>query len=170
VSDLASLLGTTPLYVDPAEHDGLSAGVEAMPALAAAAIMRAVTGMAGWAERRKLTDREFAALTAAAEADPAGRRASIDLNRENVLRQLDAVIEELGALRSGISAGDWEKVESLLGEAREARARWLTERRQGNWPLVEAPPPEMPKPGDFLGSLIGFRRRSDKVTGGDKGK
>jgi len=170
VTDLAALLGATPFYIDPAEHDGLSAGTEAMPGLAAAAIMRAVTNMQGWPERRKLTNREFAALTAPADAEPAGRRAAVDLNRENVLRQLDAVLEELSALRAGIAAEDWEKVESLLTEAREARARWLGERRQGDWQAVEAPPPELPKPGDFLGNLLGFRRRSDKVTGGDKEK
>jgi prephenate dehydrogenase len=170
VTDLAAVLGATPIYIDPAEHDGLSAGTEAMPALAAVAIMRAVTRMQGWSERRKLTNREFAALTAAAEDDPAGRRAAVDLNRENVLRQLDAVIEELGQLRAGIAAADWAQLESLLAEAREARLRWMGERSQGNWQVIEAPPPEMPKPGDFLGNLLGFRRRSDKVTGGDKDK
>jgi prephenate dehydrogenase len=170
VTDLAALLGATPFYVDAAEHDGLSAGVEALPALAAAGIVRAATGMPGWAERRKMADREFTAITALADGDPAGRRATLELNRENVVRQLDAVIEELTALRAGISAGDWDQVEERLKMAQEARARWLAERKQGDWPTIEAPPPELPKAGDFLSNLIGFRRRSDKVTGADKRK
>ncbi len=159
ITDLAGLLGAAPLYADPAEHDGLNASVEAVPALAAAALMRAASRMPGWAERRKLADRDFAALTAGADADPAGRRDTLELNHDNVLRNLDAAIEELAAFRQAIGDGSWSEVEGRLAEAREARERWLAERSQGDWRLVEAPPPEMPKPGDFLANLVGFRPR-----------
>ena len=164
ISDLAALLGATPFYVDPAEHDGLSAGTEAVPAVAAAALMRAATRMPAWAERRKLADREFAALTHPAEGDPAGARAALELNRDNVLRNLDAAIEELAALRQAIGDGAWDEVEKLLAEAHEARSLWLSERGHGDWKSLEAPAPELPKPRDFLAGLIGFRRRDEKAA------
>jgi prephenate dehydrogenase len=168
VSDLAALLGATPFYVEAAEHDGLSAAVEAAPALAAAALLRAATRLPGWSERRKLTDRSFAALTAPAEADPAGQRAALDLNRDNVLQHVDRLLEELTALRAALADRKWDEVQERLSSANESRARWLAERSQGDWQAVEAPPPELPKAGDFLSNLIGIRRRSDKVTDADK--
>ncbi|MBI3764623.1 MAG: prephenate dehydrogenase/arogenate dehydrogenase family protein [Chloroflexi bacterium] len=160
VVDLAALLGAVPFFVAPDEHDGLSAGVDALPALTAVALVRAVTQMPGWRERRKMTDRDFAAVTAPADADPAGRRATLDLNRDNVLRHLDALLAELNALRAQIDSGGGGELEQLLAEAGSARAQWLNDRMRGDWRALEVPATEMPKPGDFLGNLIGFRRRS----------
>ena len=169
VTDLATLLGASPLYIDPAEHDGLSASVEVVPALTAIALVRAATQTPGWRERRKMTDRDFAALTAPADADPAGRRATLDLNRENVLRALDATLAELNALRAALADDKSEELDRLIQEALEARGKWLVERTTGDWAMLELPVAEMPKPGDFLGNLIGLRRRSDKVTAEKKG-
>lgn len=171
VADFAALLGATPFFVNAAEHDSLSAGVEALPAVTAVALLRVVTRMPGWRERRKMTGREFAALTAPAAADPAGRLATLDLNRENVLRYLDAMLGELAALRAAIDSGVGGELEHALAEGAEARAQWLAERSRGDWRSVEAPAPELPKAGDFLGNLIGFRRRSDKaIADTEKGR
>ena len=164
VTDLAALLGAAPFFVDAAEHDGLSASVDALPALAAVALLRTATLTPGWRERRKLTDREFAAVTAPAAADPAGRLAALELNRDNVLRCLDAVLDEMTTLRAAIASGEADKIERLLTDAGEARARWLVERLKGDWQSIEVPAGEMPQARDFLNSLIGFRRRSSKVV------
>ncbi|MEP7357347.1 MAG: prephenate dehydrogenase/arogenate dehydrogenase family protein, partial [Anaerolineales bacterium] len=95
-ADLARLLGASPYYVDPAEHDGLAAAGENLPAVLAWALMRAAAASPGWSEARKVADRSFATATAAlAEAEAPALRA----NRENLLRYLEAALAELGQLR-----------------------------------------------------------------------
>lgn len=156
--DLARLLGATPLFLDPDEHDGLMAGVDALPGLMATALLRAATLSPGWSDQRKLADRAFAAATAAASMGAAARSAEMILNRDNVLRYLDAAMSELAAMRRSISEGDDAAIDAAFEAAAQARARWLAERREGKWEAAEIPSVELPTPGEALGRILGLGR------------
>ena len=62
-SDFIDRVGSTPLFVDAVEHDGIMAGVEQMPRVMAAALMRMTATSPGWTEARRLAGRQFAQST-----------------------------------------------------------------------------------------------------------
>ncbi|MGQ0601022.1 MAG: prephenate dehydrogenase [Anaerolineales bacterium] len=161
LGDLATLLGAGPYFVDAAEHDGLMGGVDALPMLAALALLRAANASPGWNEMRKVADRGFATATLAlanAEAD------ALLLNRESVLRYLDAAINELQATRELVASGKRDVLEQLLAEAATRRAQWQIERAQGNWDEAGQPRVEMPTFGESMSRMLTgglFRRKKE---------
>ncbi len=165
VADLAQLAGAFPYFVDPAEHDGLAAATEALPALVAIAQMQAAAASPGWPEARKIADRSLATATAAlVEADPAALRA----NRENALRYLDAALAELQALRQRLAADEAAAVDAALTQAAERRAAWLAERRQGNWEQLGMPAVKLPTSSGVMARLLVgglFSKRDDETKG-----
>jgi prephenate dehydrogenase len=151
VGDLAMLLGASPYFIDPAEHDGLMGGVDALPALLALALMQAATASPGWGEMRKLADRGFATATSPlADAE----HAPLTLNRESALRYLDAATAVLQSLREKIAAGREAALDELLAEAAALRAKWLADRQRGDWDKLEKPPLEMPSAREVLGRML----------------
>lgn len=168
VSDLARLTGAFAYFVDPAEHDGLAAASEGLPALFALALMRAAAASPGWPETRKVAERSFATATAAlAEADP-------DLpgaDKENLLRYLDAALAELQTLRQQLAGGEAGAMEMALAQAAAVRAAWLSDRQKGDWEHLGAEQaPGMPTAGNMLGRfLVGglLAKRAEDATGGE---
>lgn len=167
VSDLVGLLGAFAYFVDPAEHDGLAAASEGLPALFALALMRAAAASPGWSETRKIAERSFATGTVAlVEADP-------DLpgaNRENTLRYLDAALAELHSLRQQLAGGEVGAMEAALAQALAQRAAWLVDRQKGDWEHLGAEQPDLPTAGNMLGRfLVGglLTKRVEDATGGE---
>jgi len=162
LSDLAALLNAQPYFVDPAEHDGVKAGVEAVPTLLAAALLQAATASPGWGELRKAADRGFAnASLALTDADPS----VLILNRENTLRYLDAALAHLQALREHVAQDNASLLSQLLTDANERRAKWLAERMKGEWDAPAKSNMELPSFGETLGRMLTgglFKRKSEK--------
>jgi hypothetical protein len=117
--------------MDMIEHDGLQAGVEGLPDLLTIALLRATIDTPGWEEMRKFAGRRF--VTATEAIDDTNRRASLFLNRENVLHRLDALIEELTGLRALLSRSEEEALTEVFDDVSQSRARWMRERRKGMW-------------------------------------
>lgn len=153
-SELADVLNARPFFIDVTEHDGLQAGVEELPDLLTIALLRATVDTPGWQEMRKFAGSRFAAATYAAD-DAHERHASVFLNRENVLRRLDALLIELMRLRDFLNKGDGEALEETFATAAEGRARWLGERERGMW--VEegtVSTEELPSAREQLGQML----------------
>lgn len=151
LADLAGLLGAQAYYADAAEHDGLMGSLDAMPALLALALMQVAEASPGWYEARKLADRDFATATLAlSDADAAALR----LNRENVLRYLEAALAQLQAMREWIAKDDRAALEQALTEAAERRAQWLAEREKGEWEKPTGPAMEVPTLGETFGRFV----------------
>jgi prephenate dehydrogenase len=133
--DLVSLLGATPLFADLLEIDGLVAATHILPQLMAAALVNATVDQPGWREARKITDKPYAEASAASISSSAASSlgSSALLNRENVVRVLDAAIAELRALREDIAANDAEALQARLDSAWRGYAQWLKERLAANW-------------------------------------
>jgi len=149
LSDLATLLGSTPYFIDPAEHDGVMGGADALPTLLAWALMRAAHSSApGWQEMRRLADRDFA-TAAAALADPA----ALAYNPESTLRYLDAALAELKGLRELIASGNAISLDNALAEAQTLRDNWLAERARGEWDTPKQTV-DIPNTADSLGRFF----------------
>jgi prephenate dehydrogenase len=134
-ADLCALLGATPLFVDMAEVDGLTAFSHLLPQLVSAGVVLATTTQPGWNDGRKFAGVPHAHLgSAVVSGDPpeALGEAAL-LNSENVTRALEAVISVLSAFQEQIRQQDGEGLKSLLNEAREARQLWWRQRELGDW-------------------------------------
>jgi prephenate dehydrogenase len=161
-SDLGLLVKATPYFVDPAEHDGLMGGANALPGILAWALMRAASGSTGWSEMRKVADREFATATAALMEVDAH---ALTLNRANVVRYLDTALAELQTLRAEIDQANTVAVAEMLAEADTRRAQWRADRQRGEWDAASRPNVDLPTPGQsiqklFVGNLLS--RKDDK--------
>jgi prephenate dehydrogenase len=160
VTNLAGLVGATPLYMDPVEHDGVRQLTRTLPDLAATALLRATSAHPGWSEMRKVASHRYATATAAIEGDLESRRLMAELGETALLSGLDNLIEELRALREAIAAGQVEDLGQRLQEAGKMRDRWLLQALSRNWEGESAPSPEMPSVAQrTLESLFGRRKK-----------
>jgi prephenate dehydrogenase len=94
-SDFVERVGATPLFVDALEHDGIIAGVEQLPQLMGAALMRNAVASPGWREARRLAGSAFAATTDVGD-NAAAIYEALRANRENLLVRIRQMQQELG--------------------------------------------------------------------------
>jgi prephenate dehydrogenase len=156
---LAEHLGTAPFFVDAAELDGVMATVENLPALLSAALVRVAVQTPGWREARRIAGSPFARIAIVSALDPPKTlQASLTLNRDNAVARLDAMVEELKALRSLIADGESEALGERLAEAATAHDAWLSARRNAAWDREEIEHIELPESGMFE-RMLGIRMR-----------
>ncbi len=154
--DLAALLGARPLFSDAIETDGLLAGGNLLPQLAAAALVNATIGQPGWAEARKVAGRSYALgsepLAHLDDSEQLGQSAL--LNRDNALRVMDNLMRSLRDLRDAIAEGDEQQLNDLLENARTQRSLWIDQRNEARWENQARQ--EMPSKGEYVGRLFGL--------------
>jgi prephenate dehydrogenase len=160
-ADLTRLLGSAPLFVDPAEMDGLMAATHVLPQLMAAALLNATVDQPGWREARKVAGRAYAEVTGPIVHldDSRTLSATALMNRENVLRVLDSTQAAIQAIRDDIVAQDESGLNERLGRARAGREKWWKERQAGEWVGDGAPAVNLPEDPGFLGRLFGIGRK-----------
>lgn len=159
------LLGALPYFVDPLEYDSLAQAVETLPGLAAAALFGAVQKATGWRDILRFANPSFAVAT-----QPLLHGTditSLALNdRAATLRWLDALLNELTALRRLIFEGDREPIDLTLGGLLVQRERWLKEREANDWVEVIDSQVERQSLGDqVLGGWLSGKIRKDKPSG-----
>jgi prephenate dehydrogenase len=157
VADLAERLGARPLFLDAAEHDGLIAGVDQLPALLAAALISATALTGPWHEMRKLAGSQYAASTQILATDPATCSDAILANSENSIRWLDLYIAALQRWRQLIAEGEGETLAKEIRKVMDAHAAWLHQRASGRWEEGEGV--DLSEVGGSWRSLFGLRPR-----------
>ena len=92
---------------------------------------------------------------------------SLALNdRAATLRWLDALLNELTAIRRLIQEGDREPIDLTLGGLLVQRERWLREREANDWADVTDTPVDRPTMGEqLLGGWLGGKMKRDKKGG-----
>lgn len=164
-TELADLLGATPLYADPLEYDGLSAATNLLPQLMAAALVNATMDQPGWREARKIAGKTYYRVTEPLlyleEEKDFGTAAR--LNQENAVRVINDLMFALKDIRDAISEEDSGELEKLMLNATAARDNWLQQRYSADWDREHRA--EVPSSGEslarfFTGGL--FKKRDDK--------
>lgn len=130
MANFVSLLGAKPLFIDAAEHDGLTAGVQHLPAVLATALASATIQSQGWRELGKLAGADFATATSLAPQDAKTASEQFLAHREDLVRWIDTVQARLGELRGTIERGDAEALQALVTRLTEERDRWLSGSQQ----------------------------------------
>ncbi len=123
-SDFVERVGATPLFVDAHEHDGVMAGVEHLPKLLAAALMRASASGAGWREARRLAGQPFASATEMG-SDAAGLFAALQANKQNVALKLRQLRQELAEWQTLLESeiGGNEASNAPVAQAKDAKGK-----------------------------------------------
>ena len=162
-SNLVSILGAKPLFVDAIEHDGLMGGVDQLPSLLALALLETTSNQPSWRELRKVAGAAFETGTHLSSPDPESYSELMTANRDNVVRWIDALSATLASLRQALLEEDPQAIADRFERSMEERNRWLLDREEAVW---EAAGPEMPpKPNlivdMFLGGLGRKKPRKD---------
>ena len=158
--NVARLLGAKPMLADIAESDGIMTTAHLLPQLAAAALLDATIDQPGWAEARKLAGRPFVGVTGglAYYDDPASLKEAALTNKPATIHALDVMMASLKGMRDEIEKGDEEGLKERLGQAFEARERWLDERSAAEWMREGGDSMELPELGEqIMQTLFGNR-------------
>ena len=153
LASLATILGAKPYFIDAAEHDGLMAAVQHLPALLATALLAATARSDGWREMSKVAGADYRTATGVAPADAAAAREQFLAHRSDLVRWIDAVSKELHDLREMLDRQDAAALEALVDGAAVERTRWLRGRQEDegastDWQAVRLDPMRL-----FLGGL-----------------
>jgi prephenate dehydrogenase len=164
-ADFSKVLGALPHFLDPAEHDGLVAGTEAIPALLGVAAFYMMSKSRGWEDMQRATNPNFAWLTHhLRDQHPDDLRDLLLNNRQNITRYVDEMIEALQGVRSVLQDNDRAALETLLINSAETYQAWLNRRYSGRWEGSETRTSRPPTSELFLSGMMGgFLAR--KLTG-----
>ncbi len=171
VTAFISVLGADVHYVDPAEHDGVIAATEGVPALLGLAAFRALSGSDGWGEVQRLTNPAFGRLThRIMDTHPDDLRDLLVYNRDNTIRHLDSVLATLTELRDLLNEGDSDAVEAALVNAEKRYQAWMRQLSQGKWDdvLDQDAPETASMLSGFLGGFLSerlFGKNDDEEKG-----
>jgi prephenate dehydrogenase len=164
VTELVGILGANAMFLDPEEHDGLMAGLQYLPVLAAAINVlilgnsQARTDLRGesycgfssdWLREalpaEVITLAEHLGATVGSETMPAGREA--------LVRWLDRYLAALGEVRAALDTGDSDQLKGMLQEAEATVGHWLPQSRSDEGLTIA----ETRTPGGSWRRLLGMR-------------
>ena len=156
ITSLVVLLGGQPYYLDPAEHDGLIAGVEHLPQALALALARGTMQESAWREMRKLAGGSFERITALIGDDPDALSSTLLASQDNVVRWLDTYAVALKEVRDLVVQGELEPLAQAIDQAVVARHNWHQDQRGG---FSDIKPVEVERTGFLRQMFLGERRR-----------
>ena len=167
--NLARLMGSTPVFSDPYEVDGLLSSSSALPLVLAASLVNITTSTPGWSDGRKVAGARFAHVAELAEFIDGGKTpaSEVFLNRENLVRSLDALLYELQEMRDVLNDGKEDQLNARFEDARKAYMLWMHQRSTGKWEEKGKNAVQMPSFGSSIGRLFGIRPK-EKKDGGKK--
>jgi prephenate dehydrogenase len=125
ISGFLDLLGAKPYFMDAAEHDGLMAGVQHLPALLAMAFASVIIENPGWRERAKLAGADFRTATELVPDNEKTAREQFLAHRTDLVRWIDALTGKLSELRELCAREDAASIEALVRTIAVERDRWL---------------------------------------------
>lgn len=160
-SDLASILGAKPLFLDAEEHDGLLAAVDHLPALLALTTMQTMITQPAWRELRKVAGPAFETSTDLVSVPSAAQSDLYMLNKSNLLRWIDHYSASLQSIRELLVQDQSEELAERFAEAGQEWNRWMADRSEGQW--IEGPRTDMPERPSMIDTFFGtFWRRKPK--------
>ncbi len=161
VANLISILEAKPMFFDAAEHDGLLAGVDQLPAILSLALLEMAIEQPTWGELRQVAGTSFETSTRFASADPSTYSDLVVHNRDNLVRWIDTFSASLASLRGVLLKEDEEEFAERFEAAMKERGKWLQDQALGI--RDEGLRQELPERPNLMETLLGnFWRRSPK--------
>lgn len=127
LTTLIKRLGARVMFLDPAEHDGLVAGISHLPFLLATALVNTVASSPTWPDMAVLAASGFHDTTRLASGNTEMYRDICLTSRNAIVQWLDRYTETLLALRDRIARRD-AGIADDFARARATRESWLNNR------------------------------------------
>ncbi len=155
-ADLAQLVGSHSIYIEPAELDGLISFNDMLPKILSNAFYSSAINLNSWQEARKLGSKEFVALTDKIAAPRTAKQLAFETmeNRENILRSIHHYMQTLKEYRDALLNRDNAALQSFYEKNLADREQWLKDYESGNWRREQDTPVKPPSMGDYLGQMF----------------
>jgi len=163
--DVIRLVGGKPRFMDPAEHDGLIAATEGLPALLGVGLFYMLRQSEGWMELRRMVNPALAlAFQNLRYQTLQDQQALFTQNRANLARHLEALIGTLDEIRDLLAdPARADELEILLSRVQSEWDKWDVKRHSGQWD--ETKQPDL-GPVGLMGGILGMggvgRRRKEE--------
>jgi prephenate dehydrogenase len=155
-ADFAGLLGATPHFADPVEHDGWIAATEVLPALLGFSSFYTLDRTRAWGDIQRTGNPSFGRLTHHLhDTHPDDLRDLLLNNRENTLHHLDALIETLNGVRQTIARNDRAALETILIDSSRDYTEWIKRRMKGQWEGDDKADSQASKADGLMSGLFG---------------
>jgi prephenate dehydrogenase len=164
--DIVGIVGGRPRFIDPAEHDGLIASTEGLPAVLAGGLFYMFQKSDGWTDLRRMVNPSLAwhiqNLRCQSDQD---LLALFTHNRANLAQRLQTLIVTLDEIRDTLADPDGDdKLEALLTRVQAEWEKWDMKRQTGNWEDSPVPGATGGMMNGLMGGLFGGlgRRKTDQ--------
>ncbi len=152
--NFAVILGAKPLFLDPAEHDSLTALTEGIPQILSIAAYSAAMNHSAWGDAQRLTNPPFNVLTRyLLTHHPDALRDEWLANRDGLARAIDELTAQLRELRIALADQDQDAIEAFLIRASDEYQEWINRRHKGDWD--DQPKTSVGIESTIAGSLFG---------------
>lgn len=152
--NFSTILGGSPHFLDPAEHDSLTTMTEELPSLLSVAMYYTLMKHNAWTDAQRMTNPAFNVLTRYLFTHhPDGLRDAWSENHKNLTRSVDDLINTLKTLRTLLYNDDVDAIEAFLIESSDEYQKWVNKRHNGDWDEKSNPKVDI---GDTIaGSILG---------------
>ncbi|GCE16427.1 prephenate dehydrogenase [Dictyobacter kobayashii] len=130
VAALVETLGARVRFLEPAEHDGLVAGVSHLPFLVSTTLMSTVADDPTWGDAALLASSGFRDTTRLAAGNPEMYRDICLTNSAAIVRWLDTYVAKLSDLRDQIAMHD-RNIDEDFTKAQQQRQQWQVTQQSG---------------------------------------
>lgn len=165
-NNLTEILGATPHFFDPHEHDALAAATEALPVLLNIAYFYTLTQNEGWGDTQRLTNPAFGAQSRALfDMHPDDMLDLLWQSKDNLKRHLNLLLRNLTQLRDALDEDDTAAMEAVIDTASSTYQEWVNQRFNNTWDKDRLKV-ETPTFGDsvshMFGSFMRFGKKDDE--------
>jgi prephenate dehydrogenase len=123
VMQLIEILDARVRFLEPAEHDGLVAGVNHLPFVVSAILLNTVAASPTWADASIVADKNMYNITRIAIDEPEVYRDICLTNSEALSRWLGEYIHELSTFRNQLMLHDSNLIQAF-NQSQKLRERW----------------------------------------------
>ncbi len=121
---LVKSIGASPVFIDPAQHDRLVAGISHLPLLLSSALVSMLADSGHWSNMSKLAASGYRDTTRLASGNPDLHMGICTTNRQAIIEWMDRYIDQLRECRRLI-AEDEEALREFFITAEQIRKDWL---------------------------------------------
>jgi prephenate dehydrogenase len=163
VTDLIAMVGATPHFIDPYEHDGLMGGTEHLADVLAVVLLHTLTTSGGWRDMRRLGGATFDRVTCFAQAEASEYVSRALLNKDNLLRWIDTFQQQLDEFRRLVAGDNGPALAEYYEQEMAERLAWLQDRASGEWGDLPDKV-QLPTSGEYFSQMLfgGLARRRDR--------
>jgi prephenate dehydrogenase len=158
---LARLLEMRVMFSEPVEMDGLQSAAAYLPQILTTTLLNVAGNQAGWRDAQKLVNAPFMIPASSAQMLPEGASASSEwlADKDNLIRYIDFVKQELLELRSELKSDDAQRLAERVNAAKEMYSNLLKQRIKGDMADAGQDSIHVPTSGEALRDLFTFGKK-----------